>query len=404
MASVNLDQIEAQIAAHPENEAILKFEHLEHEISSIEDLVPVKGKFRLSSKRFILTYKSHIDKNKYITWLKKKASCSVWLAHETGDKINNYNHTHVLIDFVKRVDWTSPTCLDFDSKHPNIKKILTTDHWNNCVSYMCKEDKSNLDLLALAEKLEDGIADWIWKSPTIHDALRKCESVQEASGVKVLWDNKPKNKFTFNYNLEHSWQLKLEEEIKSKPSHRSIIWYYDKIGNTGKTMMANYLQEHHDAIVLRQISSTKDCATIMESFVNNEWKGNIIAIDFTRSADSKSIYDCLECLKDGNMTATKYHGAILNWNKPHVIVFANFKPDFRRLSYDRIDFRDITPTHKIVSPHKKSSSHNIKLHIKKKNKCPHCKLCSQCSSLSLTIESSDDELSITVSSSSDSDS
>jgi hypothetical protein len=379
-----------------EENFLQNFEILEKEISTMENVEKTKGKFRLASKKVILTYKDHIDKIDYIKWLKNKAPCSVWIAHETGDKIHNYNHSHVLIEFNKRVDWHTERCLDYNSTHPNIKKIITKNHWENCIKYMCKEDKSNLDLIDMATKLDDGCAKWIWKSDNLHDALGKCSSVQEALGVKLLWDNRPKKDFKTDYVLKHSWQLELEKELTEKPHYRKIIWYYDKIGNTGKTMMGNYLEDHKNAIVLRQLSSAKDSATIMQNILDKGWDGNIIVVDLPRQADRKSIYESLEGLKDGRMTATKYQGGCLSWPRPHLIVYANFKPDRSQLSADRLEVRDITPKIKNIS-------RPIKINIKKKNNCPHCKLCSQCN-LSLTIESSDDELSITVSSSSDSDS
>ena len=93
------------------------FENLENEISAMENVEKTKGKFRLSSKKIMLTYKTHLKKDEYLKWLRAKAPCTAWVAHETGDKNHNYDHSHVLIEFDKRVNWVSERCLDFESIH-----------------------------------------------------------------------------------------------------------------------------------------------------------------------------------------------------------------------------------------------------------------------------------------------
>jgi len=76
-----------------------------HSLSHTEEVL-VKG-FKFQATQVLLTYKTHLPKEYYITWLKAKIPDRIKfirLAHEKGD--NNpeipYEHTHVLIEFSKR--------------------------------------------------------------------------------------------------------------------------------------------------------------------------------------------------------------------------------------------------------------------------------------------------------------
>lgn len=313
-------------------------------------------KFRLTCKKLMITYKTHINKIEYLTWLNKKKTLRCgWVAHESGmnDPRNPYKHSHVLLEFEKAPDWTGASCLDFNGIHPNIKIVKTKKHWNNCILYMIKEDKSITELNEMAEKL-GGIADWVWKSTDLSDALRKCESVQEAVGIKLLYDNKPIEKHKTDYVPRLPWQSTLLNDLNRIPDPRKIIWYHDSIGNTEKSMMAAYLEDHQDALVFRQFGGARDVATIMQMALKSGWNGNKIIVDLPRNAEDKSIYEPIEGIKDGRMTAIKYQGGFLTWARPHVVVFANFWPKFSCMSKDRWVRRDITPKNHPVGASSKS--------------------------------------------------
>lgn len=322
-------------------------------ISGIPEIDP--NKFRLQCKKLMLTYKGHLVKNEYIKWLNlKRELVHCWIAHETGDTHNPYEHSHILLEFKEAPNWTGPRCLDFCDVHPNIKKVITKKHWENCVTYMVKEDKSNTILNEIAEKIS-GVADWVWKSTDLADALRKCVTVNDALGIKLLYDNKPLEEYKSDFVPKQDWQLHLLEDLKNEPDPRKIIWYQDSIGDTGKSQMAAYLEDHCGALVFRQFGGAKDVATIMQNALKNGWNGNTIVVDLPRNAKMKSIYEPLEGLKDGRMTALKYNGGFLKWPRPHVIVFANFWPNFEAMSMDRWVKRDITKKSQVLTSENSST-------------------------------------------------
>ena len=82
------------------------------------------------------------------------------------------------------------------------------------------------------------------------------------------------------------------------------------------------------------------------------YQGEKICIfDNTRSMESYVNYGILEGIKNGYLVSTKYAGCTKSFAKPHVVVMANFKPDYNKLSLDRWGVRvlnnctDLQPIH-----------------------------------------------------------
>lgn len=48
----------------------------------------------------------------------------------------------------------------------------------------------------------------------------------------------------FKYAL-HSWQRLLLDELLEPAPERLIIWYHDSVGNSGKSVFANYLFDNY---------------------------------------------------------------------------------------------------------------------------------------------------------------
>lgn len=132
-------------------------ENLEEEEEITEDDVArdmvEKKKFRVQSKSFFLTYKTHIDKEKlceFLCGLKPKLVCERFIAaHETADEKNPYFHTHVYIKFSGKFDSEQCRIFDFPTEggaiHPNIKIPYGTI--TKMLKYLAKEDPANIHLL-----------------------------------------------------------------------------------------------------------------------------------------------------------------------------------------------------------------------------------------------------------------
>ena len=137
--------------------------------------------------------------------------------------------------------------------------------------------------------------------------------------------------------------------IVEEPGSRSIHWIYSREGNLGKTRLADELITLFDALridpgaakgALELIGKQKEKSA---TFVSKP----VLLLDLPRSEPvaAKKLYKVLEVIQgsfsDRNDT--------IQWmNLPHVIVFANERPETQRLSADRLRVRLITMKHELV--------------------------------------------------------
>ena len=106
-----------------------------------------EGSFRFQNQKVLLTYKTHLDKDKFadfITKIAKGALKCIYIAHENGkdDPITPYEHTHAVINFGKSIQSRNANFLDFDEIHPHISIIKTPIQWKKACKYICKEDST----------------------------------------------------------------------------------------------------------------------------------------------------------------------------------------------------------------------------------------------------------------------
>ena len=293
--------------------------------------------FRLNNQKLMLTYKSHLNKSDFKSWILKttKIKCKfIELAHEIGTRNDSpYPHTHVLIDFGKPFSTRSSRRLDYTNIHPNIKKITSISHWNNALTYLSKEDPDNSHL----HSVTPSITDRVWSFDTLQEALSSCvKRPSDAHGIKTIFDAKPKNPININIP-SFSWQKDLMTRLESPADNRSIIWYYDPIGNTGKSYLCkylvNYFPEHY--YVARQVGNSYHFSTVISNALSSRWTGHCLFLDIPRSTDITSIYSSIEEVKDGVITSLKYNGATTIFDNSHVVILSNFLPDTEKMSADR---------------------------------------------------------------------
>lgn len=307
--------------------------------------------FLLQNRRIFLTYKTHVDKEALRDFLKEifpdTKRCEI--AHETGDEQCPYDHTHVFIDCGKAKKVYNCRTLDLEFYnddgeideviHPHIQCILTAAHEKNVLVYLGKEDPECANLCP--EETETNMMDAIWGCSTLQEALRKyAKSPANVQGVIAAWNARPATEGVFNETILRGWQIEAEDLlVNSKPSKRDFWWNYCKKGGSGKSVFCNYMQDTYpkDVALMTQFGKAADAYNNIKTFLENGWTGKILICDLSRSFDGReSIYDPLECIKNGRITCTKYTGGSMRLpNIPHVMIFANFMPVFEKVSQDR---------------------------------------------------------------------
>lgn len=305
-------------------------------------------KFYFQGTMIFLTYKEHIPKENYIQWFHDHIDDKtkfIRIAHETGDKLVPYNHSHILIQFKSRKQITSQKKLDYYHKnlniseplHPNIRKVHTLTHFSNIKRYLAKEDTDNKDLL----QDEDTLWTKIEQCSTLREVCDKhLEKPNDITGLNTLF-NLSRNIKSITYIADenkHPWQLSFEELIKIS-NKRDIHWVTDTIGNTGKTQWSLHMEDQYDNewIGLDITGRQNDFGNLIINKINNGWKGKGLILDLPRSyEDRNSIYTCLESCKNGRITSTKYQGGTSRFDSNiQIWIFSNFYPNVHMMSKDR---------------------------------------------------------------------
>lgn len=133
----------------------------------------------------------------------------------------------------------------------------------------------------------------------------------------------------------YTWQYLLIRSLTHHvPDPRRVTWFMDKDGNTGKTFLSRYLVTHHDAVRFENGKSTD---------IKHAYGGNkIVIFDFSRSQQEHINYEVIESIKNGIVFSPKYESDMKVFDPPHLVCFANFAPDYSKMSDDRWDVRELT--------------------------------------------------------------
>lgn len=133
------------------------------------------------------------------------------------------------------------------------------------------------------------------------------------------------------YNELYKWQKEIVDFCYTKPDDRTIHWYWDKKGCSGKTTLIKYICMTNNKATFTCASKSADILTCADE------EKNVYLINFSRTQEGFAPYNALEQLKDGLISDSKLKKQTRNiiMNSPHVIVFANWEPNNTALSNDR---------------------------------------------------------------------
>lgn len=130
------------------------------------------------------------------------------------------------------------------------------------------------------------------------------------------------------------WEQEILEIISSEPDDRKIYWYWESVGNAGKTSFSKYLSVKHGAVPIEgKKNDILFCASNFES--------DLYIYSISRSCENFVSYDSLEKIKDGYYMVGKYESKPITRNPPHLFVFANFPPHQEKMSIDRWVIKEI---------------------------------------------------------------
>lgn len=307
-----------------------------------------EGNFRFENQKVLLTYKGHLDKaglKAFFDYLAPSKKCKdVMIAHETGDTSCPYEHTHAYVDFGVAKKSRSCRFLDYANVHPHIQPVITRNT-EPVIRYLCKEDPAHAELKAKLDKGKQPVADVVWGATNIQEALRNVKKVSDVTGTIALWGYKEKPvKVMPKTDLRAPWQRQLWEELDAPTwDHRSICWVTERTGGVGKSHFCQTykLNNLKDVLLLTNLGGQGDTATIIDGAIESGWTQRVLIIDLPRGASDYKIYPSLEAVMNGFMNTTKWRGKEQLFERPRVVVFANWLPDFRQMSLDRWNLLEI---------------------------------------------------------------
>lgn len=304
--------------------------------------IPEQGKpFRIQNRMLHLTYDGHLDFDAWIAFVqapKPKISNGFPIAeysmvHETST--SGYQHTHILVKFVKTVQTTNARIFDFNGVHPHIKKVTTTAHWNNVIEYHYKQGTPFTSLN------DQSVISQIWSHNSVSDALlNMCESAREVGGIIAAFQHKPIDYGPPPHVDWRPWQTELMSELSQHPDDRTLNWIWDHTGCSGKSFLAKYMGMYKGAFV-SCTANVYHVATQLQEFLRHGNAVLTVIFNFTRQTEEHKVYQALEQLKDGMVSSQKYKGTTLYFPCPHVVIMANYLPDITQASVDRWKIRTI---------------------------------------------------------------
>lgn len=144
-----------------------------------------------------------------------------------------------------------------------------------------------------------------------------------------------------NIKLEdlHPWCRQVLTILTETPHPRDIWWIWDK-GNTMKSRFQKYLHRSHDAVIVS--GNRSDMKNGITTWIK-EHKGEspkIIIINIPKNEKVDRIsWPGIEEIKDGFFYSGKYEGGWADYNRPHVVMFANVRAPVHTLVKDKWKIR-----------------------------------------------------------------
>lgn len=155
-----------------------------------------------------------------------------------------------------------------------------------------------------------------------------CSSVEKRRGK--LWTHGiviPEKEIVNDF-IPYGWQLEVMDIIAKPPDPRVINWFWEPDGGVGKTELAIYLYDKHDAMYC--CGKAADIFHIISKQKNRRY---IFIFDITKEKMEHFHYSTIEQIKNGLIVSGKYDSDIIRLPvRPHIFVFANSPPDINKLA------------------------------------------------------------------------
>jgi len=165
--------------------------------------------------------------------------------------------------------------------------------------------------------------------------IQNHNAMEKYARQRLEMDARKRRLATYDNTEWKPWQAGILDMIDQTADARTVNWLYDQTGNIGKSYLSTYLG-------LQGKAYCPDVTKIADIFYGYQHQP-IVIFDIPRSKQEhmEHLYTAMEQFKNGRIFISKYESHEMYFKPPHVIVFANFKPQMRNdkdeltLSMDR---------------------------------------------------------------------
>ncbi len=123
-------------------------------------------------------------------------------------------------------------------------------------------------------------------------------------------------------------------DLGRTPEDRLVYWFWDTLGNVGKTALSRFICHYYGAIIVSGKANDMKYG-IVKYFEDEGRYPSIIICDIPRESARYINYAAIENIKDGCFFVGKYESRMVLMNSPTIIMLANFHPPLSVYSADR---------------------------------------------------------------------
>lgn len=317
---------------------------------------------RIQTRYIMLTYKTHIDKEKFREFVDNLfPGSTINIAHETG-KNGDYEHSHAVVDLTSRRTIRDMAKFDYETIHPHFRPLFTKKAYKDSLKYISKEDIDSVDPEDLEPDDDRPFVKKVWECATLEEALISyVKKPSEVSGIIALYNLRPKPPMEPPIKEFRPWQRKLADLVNFSKSDRKIYWVVDPQGNSGKSLFCKHMKalDPKNTVSLNRIDTPANMTNLFLQFHQSGNSLKKVLIDIPRAYHpTTDFYIFIEDIKTGSMISTKYMGGELVFENHLTIVFSNIPPQRNMWTEDRLQ---VISLYSIISENKPDVYESVEL-------------------------------------------
>ena len=300
-------------------------------------LHPFNKEYKLTSLRILITYKDvHLDKRNILEHVtnivtsRLKNIQEYLIVHDTYGKSI---YTHVFIKLNEALFNKNRATFDFQKVSSNTERVLHFPKYLDSIfTYLLERDPdplTNIDKSKFCLNESRQMSNETNIVTNMKDDVKMLSSERDISyeneDLLESWEFKP-------------WQKYLLNVIDEKVDPRGFYWCWDIVGKMGKTKLANFITNNNENVLL--INVLGNLEYLINTYISYRKinKINCVIFDLPREIteiENTNLCNFIRILKDEYIGNLPLSNMVRKLDPCHVIVFANFIPNIKKLSSDR---------------------------------------------------------------------